>query len=73
MMVRWPARIQAGQVSNEIIAMMDWMPTLLAAAGNDKIKAELKAGARVGGKSYKVHLWALQIVIYRHPAGWLIY
>ena len=56
MMVRWPDRIEAGQVSNEIIAMMDWMPTLLAATGNDNIKAQLKAGTRVGGKSYKVHL-----------------
>ena len=56
MMMRWPARIAAGQVSNEIIAMMDWMPTLMAAAGNDNIIAELKKGKRVGGKSYKVHL-----------------
>ena len=56
MMVRWPDQIEAGQVSNEIIAMMDWMPTLLAAAGEDGIKEELKKGKRVGGKSYKVHL-----------------
>jgi arylsulfatase A-like enzyme len=56
MMVRWPARIKAGQVSNEIIAMMDWMPTLLAAAGDDSVKEKLKAGATIGGKAYKVHL-----------------
>ncbi|MEP1469653.1 MAG: arylsulfatase [Halieaceae bacterium] len=56
MMVRWPAQIEAGQVSNEIIAMMDWMPTLMAAAGNDTIKEDLKKGKRIGGKSYKVHL-----------------
>ena len=56
MMVRWPASIKAGQVSNEIIAMMDWMPTLLAAAGDDSVKEKLKAGATIGGKAYKVHL-----------------
>jgi len=56
MMVRWPAQIESGQISNEIIAMMDWLPTLMAAAGNDNIIEELKNGKRVGGKSYKVHL-----------------
>ena len=56
MMVRWPDQIEAGQVSNEIIAMMDWMPTLMAAAGNDTIKEDLKKGKRIGGKNYKVHL-----------------
>jgi arylsulfatase A-like enzyme len=56
MMVRWPAEIEAGQISNEIIAMMDWMPSLLAAAGDDKIKAKLKTGTTISGKKYKVHL-----------------
>ena len=56
MMVRWPDEIKAGQVSNEIIAMMDWMPTLLAAAGDDQVKEKLKKGTSVGGKKYKVHL-----------------
>ena len=56
MMVRWPDQIKAGQVSNEIIAMMDWMPTLAAAAGDDQVKAKLKKGARINGQSYKVHL-----------------
>jgi arylsulfatase A-like enzyme len=56
MMVRWPDQIEAGQVSNEIIAMMDWMPTLLAAAGEQDIKSRLMKGTRVGGKEYKVHL-----------------
>ncbi len=56
MMVRWPARIEAGQISNEVIAMMDWLPTLLHAAGEDNVIEELKQGKRVGGKTYKVHL-----------------
>ena len=56
MMVRWPDRIKAGQVSIEVIAMMDWMPTLLAAAGDAGVKEKLKKGMRVGSESYKVHL-----------------
>ncbi len=32
MMVKWPGRIKPGQVSNGIISMKDWLPTLLAAA-----------------------------------------
>ena len=29
MMVRWPGTIPGGRVSNEIIEMTDWLPTLL--------------------------------------------
>jgi arylsulfatase A-like enzyme len=31
--VRWPGRIPAGVVSEQVMITMDWMPTLLAAAG----------------------------------------
>jgi arylsulfatase A-like enzyme len=31
--VRWPARIQPGQTSEQVAISMDWLPTLLAAAG----------------------------------------
>ncbi len=55
-MVRWPARIAAGQISNEIISNQDWVPTLLAAAGDSNVKAKLKRGQRVGDKRFKVHL-----------------
>jgi len=54
--VRWPAKIQPNQVSNEIISHQDWVPTLLAAAGNDSVKEDLKKGRRVNGRSVKVHL-----------------
>ena len=33
-MVRWPGKIKAGEVSNEIFSGLDWFPTLLAAAGD---------------------------------------
>jgi arylsulfatase A-like enzyme len=32
-MIRWPGRIPAGVVSNEIVGHHDWLPTFLAAAG----------------------------------------
>ena len=35
---------------------LDWVPTLLAAAGNDNVVAELKEGMQAGDKSFKVHL-----------------
>jgi len=31
--VRWPRRIKAGQVSSQVAISMDWLPTLLSAAG----------------------------------------
>jgi arylsulfatase A-like enzyme len=31
--VRWPGRVPAGAVSDQVMISMDWMPTLLAAAG----------------------------------------
>jgi arylsulfatase A-like enzyme len=32
-LVRWPGRVAAGRVSDQVMISMDWMPTLLAAAG----------------------------------------
>ena len=55
-MIRWPWRIRAGQVSNEIFAALDWFPTLLAAAGEPDIKSKLLSGYESGGKAFKVHL-----------------
>ncbi|WP_066220895.1 arylsulfatase [Formosa haliotis] len=55
-MVRWPGKIPAGMVSNEIVSGMDWMPTFLAAAGNDKVKDQLLTGYKAAGKTFKVHL-----------------
>ena len=53
---RWPGKIKAGTVSNEIMHHMDWMPTLLAAAGDPAIKKKLLKGYRAGNRTYKVHL-----------------
>ena len=55
-MVRWPGKIEAGSVSNEIMHHMDWLPTFLAAAGEPDVKEKLLKGHRAIGRSYKVHL-----------------
>jgi len=55
-MVRWPGKIEAGTVSNEIVHHMDFLPTFLAAAGQDNVKEELLDGYRAIGRKYKVHL-----------------
>jgi arylsulfatase len=55
-MVRWPGKIKPGTVSNEVMSHMDWMPTLLAAAGVPDIKGKLLKGHRAGKKTLKVHL-----------------
>ena len=55
-MVRWPGKIKAGSVSNQMISHMDWLPTILAAAGEPDIKEKLLTGHKAGAKTFKVHL-----------------
>jgi arylsulfatase A-like enzyme len=55
-MIRWPGRIQAGAISNETISALDWLPTLMAAAGDPDIKDKLLKGHQAGSKTFKVHL-----------------
>jgi len=55
-MVSWPGQIKPETVSNDMISHLDWLPTLLAAAGVQDIKEKLLAGYTIGNKTYKVHL-----------------
>ncbi len=63
-MVRWPGRIKPGTVSNDVVSHLDWMPTLLAAAGVPDVKEKLLKGYKAGAKSYKVHLDGYNLVPY---------
>jgi arylsulfatase A-like enzyme len=63
-MVRWPGHIKPGSVSNEMIAHLDWLPTLLAVAGDANVKEELAKGYKVGDMTYKVHLDGDNLVPY---------
>jgi arylsulfatase len=55
-MVRWPGHIKPGSVGNGIVSHLDWMPTLLAAAGVPDIKEKLLTGYKAGDRTFKVHL-----------------
>jgi arylsulfatase A-like enzyme len=62
--IRWPGVIKPGTVSNEIVSNLDWLPTLLAAAGEPDIKEKLLTGHQVGEKTFKVHLDGYNLVPY---------
>ena len=63
-MIRWPGHVKPGQVSNEIVAHHDWMPTLLAIAGDPDVTQKLLKGYKVGGRAYKVHLDGYNLLPY---------
>jgi arylsulfatase len=63
-MVRWPGKIPAGFISNEIIHHHDWLPTLLAAAGEPDIVEKLKKGHKAGDKTFKVHVDGFNLLSY---------
>ncbi len=46
--VRWPGRIAAGSVSEQVMVTMDWVPTLLAAAGTSPDAAYPSDGEDLG-------------------------
>ena len=53
--IRWPGVIEPGTVYNNIMSQEDWMPTLLAAAGNPDVVEQLKAGHEFNGREFRVH------------------
>jgi arylsulfatase len=55
-MLRWPGKLPAGVIRNDIMSHMDWLPTLMAAVGEPDIKAKLRKGHRVGEREFKVHI-----------------
>jgi arylsulfatase len=63
-MLRWPGKIKAGQVSNEIVAHHDMLPTILAVAGDPQVTEKLVAGYKIGDMTYKVHLDGYNLVPY---------
>ena len=78
-MIRWPGKIAAGVVSNEIVQHHDWLPTFLAAAGEPDIMDKLKAGHTIGDTTFKVHIDGFNLLPYltgeeeRSPRQGLVY
>src|SRR5258708_3092927 len=63
-MVRWPGKIEPGSVSNQIVGHHDWLPTLLAMAGDEEVTQKLFKGYRIGETTYKVHPDGYNLVPY---------
>jgi len=78
-LVRWPGKIPAGSISNEIVQHHDWLPTFLAMAGEPDISEKLKKGHKAGDKTFKVHIDGFNLLPYltgkekKSPRPGLIY
>ena len=62
--IRWPGKIKPASVSNQVVSGLDWLPTLLAAAGEPNVKEQLFKGLTVGKMTYKVHLDGYNLLPY---------
>jgi hypothetical protein len=63
-LIRWPGKIPAAAVSNEIVQHDDWLPTFLAAAGDTNVVEDLKAGRTIGDRTFKVHIDGYNLLPY---------
>ena len=54
--MRWPGVIKPGTEINDITSHEDFVPTLVAAAGEPNVKEKLLTGYQAAGKTFKVHL-----------------
>ena len=64
MVARWPGTIKPGTIVNEIMSAEDWLPTLVAGAGDPNVKEKLLTGMKVGDKTFKNHLDGYNFVPY---------
>ncbi len=77
--VRWPGEFPAGEIRNGIMTHQEWLPTLLAAAGEPDIVEKLKAGHKAGDKEFKVHIDGYNAMSYvkgeteDSPRDWFFY
>jgi arylsulfatase A-like enzyme len=55
-LVRWPGLVQPRTEINDIFSAEDWVPTLVAVAGEPDIKNKLLQGYSAGAQAFKVHL-----------------
>jgi arylsulfatase len=64
LLVRWPEKIKAGSISNEIVQHHDWLPTFLAMAGEADIVEKCKHGHKAGDKTFRVHIDGYNLLPY---------
>jgi arylsulfatase A-like enzyme len=63
-MVRWPGKIKPGSISNQLVSHHDWLPTLLAMAGDPDVTQKLLKGYKIEDMTYKVYLDGYNLVPY---------
>jgi arylsulfatase len=56
MLVSWPEKLPQGIYVDGLMSAEDWVPTLMAAAGDDNIKQQLLQGVQLEGKTQIAHL-----------------
>jgi arylsulfatase A-like enzyme len=77
--VRWPGKFAAGKTLNDIVSHQEWLPTLLAAAGEPDIVDKLKQGHQAGDKYFHVHIDGYNMLPYltgetdQSPRNWFFY
>jgi arylsulfatase A-like enzyme len=62
--VRWPGKIKPGTVLNDIVCHQDWLPTILAAAGEPDVKEKLLEGHEAAGKTFSCHIDGFNMLPY---------
>lgn len=64
MVIRWPEKIKADSVSNEIVQHHDWLPTFLEMAGDPDVNEKLKKGYKANGSTFKNHIDGYSLLSY---------
>lgn len=64
LLVRWPGKIPAGAISNEIVQHHDWLPTFLAMAGEPDVKDKLLKGYKADGQTFRNHIDGYNLLPY---------
>ena len=76
---RWPGKFPAGKTLNGIVSHQEWLPTLLAAAGEPDIIGKLRDGYQAGDKEFRVHIDGYNALDYfmgeteESPRDWFFY
>jgi arylsulfatase len=63
-LLRWPGKVPAAAISNEIVSHHDWLPTFVAAAGEPHIIEKLRDGHAAAGKTFRNHLDGVNLLPY---------
>ena len=77
--VRWPDKFEAGKTLTGIMSHQEWLPTLLAAAGEPDIVEKLAAGYEAGDNHFKVKIDGFNALPYltgetdESPRNWFFY